>query len=175
MAAQQDPRYSSSEEEILDAPDEIPHMEGLISPHQGEDLTAPATRDIKTLMHNIRVFFNADLNIIREDITVVTARVQATEDSIHSITQQQTSTNEPMQQLLATNKVMQIRIDTLDDARRCKNLKIRGITETIGEQKLPHLIRLHLPTLLPQRSAGGIQIDGCFRFAKSSRAPAGTP
>ncbi|CAH2294236.1 Hypothetical predicted protein [Pelobates cultripes] len=78
-------------------------------------------------MHNIRAFFNADLNIIRKDITVVTARVQATKDSIHSITQQ-TSTNE----LLATNKVMQIRIDTLDDARRRKNLKIRGTSKSIA-------------------------------------------
>ncbi|CAH2250773.1 Hypothetical predicted protein [Pelobates cultripes] len=115
MAAQQDLLYSSSEEKILNAPDEIPHTESLISTHQGEDRTAPATRgDIKTLMHNIRAFFNADLNIKREDITGVTARVQATEDSIHSITQQQTSTKEQMQQLLAANKAMQIRLDTTE-------------------------------------------------------------
>ncbi|CAH2299746.1 Hypothetical predicted protein [Pelobates cultripes] len=126
-------------------------------------------------MNNIRVFLNAALNILRDDITVVTARVQATEDCIHSITQQQTSTKEQMQQLQATNKAMQIRIDTMDDAQRCKNLKIRGITETISDQELPDLIRRLLCTLLTQQSARGIQIDGCFRLAKSSRTPAGAP
>ncbi|CAH2282875.1 Hypothetical predicted protein [Pelobates cultripes] len=78
-----------------------------------------------------------------------------------------------MQQLLATNKAMQVRTDTLDYARRRKNLKIRGIVETIDEQELPHLIRQLLSTLLPQHSTRGIQIDGSFRLTKSSSAPAG--
>ncbi|CAH2311574.1 Hypothetical predicted protein [Pelobates cultripes] len=65
MTPQIDAYYTSSEDEILDAPDEIPCSKSIISPQGGEDLTAPATKgDIKALMSNIRAFFNADLNVI---------------------------------------------------------------------------------------------------------------
>ncbi|CAH2294353.1 Hypothetical predicted protein, partial [Pelobates cultripes] len=78
------------------------------SPQREEDLTAPATKgDIKALLTNIRTFFNADLNIIREDITVVTARLQANEDAITSLAQKQESTNEHLLQLQASHKSMQ--------------------------------------------------------------------
>ncbi|CAH2246591.1 Hypothetical predicted protein [Pelobates cultripes] len=108
MAPQIDAYSTSSEEELLDAPDEIPCSGSMHSPQREEDLTAPATKgDIKALLTNIRAFFNADLNIIREDITVVTARLQANEDAITSLAQKQESTNEHLLQLQAAHKSMQ--------------------------------------------------------------------
>ncbi|CAH2315132.1 Hypothetical predicted protein [Pelobates cultripes] len=167
---------TSSEEEILDAPDEIPCPGSMNSPQREEDLTAPATKgDIKALLTNIRAFFNADLNIMCEDITVVTARLQANEDAITSLAQKQESTNEHLLQLQASHKSMQVRLDTQDDARRRNNLKIRGIAESVTDQELPHFLRRLWTTLLPQRSAKSIQVDGCYRLAKSNRAPAGVP
>ncbi|CAH2220607.1 Hypothetical predicted protein [Pelobates cultripes] len=108
MAPHIDAYSTSSEEEILDAPDEIPCPGSMNSPQREEDLTAPATKgDIKALLTNIRAFFNADLNIMREDITVVTARLQANEDAITSLAQKQESTNEHLLQLQASHKSMQ--------------------------------------------------------------------
>ncbi|CAH2300910.1 Hypothetical predicted protein [Pelobates cultripes] len=68
MAAPPDSPYSSSEEEGLDAPNEIPHTVGHIATLPAEDLQALATKgDIKALMNNI-LAFNADLDIIRENV-----------------------------------------------------------------------------------------------------------
>ncbi|CAH2282956.1 Hypothetical predicted protein [Pelobates cultripes] len=144
IAPQPDPHDSTSEEELLDAHDDIP-------PQEGEDLTAPGTKgDIKALMNNSRAFFNADLNIIREDMTGVTAGVQTNEDNISFIAQKQRDTNELIQQLQAAHKALQVRLDTLDDARRHNNLKIRGIAESVTKHKLPHFLKHLLATLLPQ-------------------------
>ncbi|CAH2284931.1 Hypothetical predicted protein [Pelobates cultripes] len=118
MAVPPDSPYSSSKDEVLDAPDDIPRTEGLDSSPQMEDLAALATKgDIKALMHNISAFFNADLDIIREDMTVVTARVTVTEESISSLTQYQESNTEQICQLQAAHKAVQVQIASLEDTR----------------------------------------------------------
>ncbi|CAH2292507.1 Hypothetical predicted protein [Pelobates cultripes] len=148
MAPPLDSPYSSSEDEVLDAPDDITRSEGSDPLPLTKDLQAPATKgDIKAIMNNISAFFNADLDIIREDMSVVTARV--------------------------THKAVQIQIDLLEDTRRCADLKVRGIVETVDDQELPHFLRRLSASIVPQCSAKGIQIDSCFILVKSARASAG--
>ncbi|CAH2245516.1 Hypothetical predicted protein [Pelobates cultripes] len=66
----------SSEDELLDAPYTISETWSLNTPQSTEDLDTPATNgDILELMKNIRAFFNSDLNVVREEITAVTARI----------------------------------------------------------------------------------------------------
>ncbi|CAH2254865.1 Hypothetical predicted protein [Pelobates cultripes] len=127
MAAQPDPHYSSSDGDLLNAPNKIHQTEGLISSHQEKDV-----------------------DIIHENISVVTARVQAKEDNISSIQQKQTGTNELVLQLQASHKAMQVRINTLDDAQKRNNLNIIIITESIDEHELPHLLKRLFTTFLPQ-------------------------
>ncbi|CAH2330082.1 Hypothetical predicted protein, partial [Pelobates cultripes] len=112
---------------------------------------------------------NADLDIIREDITMVMARVQANKDNISSIAQKQTSTNELIHKLQASHTAMQVRIVILDEAWRRKNLKIRGSAESINDNKLSNFLRRLMSTLLHQHSAKGIQVDRCFRLTKSNK------
>ncbi|CAH2252432.1 Hypothetical predicted protein [Pelobates cultripes] len=123
MVVPQDSHYSSSKEEILDAPDDITHTEGLITSQLKQDVTALGTKgDIKAQMNNIRAFFNADL-------------VWANEDNVSSIAQQQTGNKDLIQQLQASQKTMLVRMDMLEDTRCHNNLKIGGIAETVDEHE----------------------------------------
>ncbi|CAH2276125.1 Hypothetical predicted protein [Pelobates cultripes] len=76
MAPPVDLPYSSSEVEVLNTPNDILRSESSNLFSLREDLQAPATKgDIQALMNNIRAFFNADLDIIMEDVSAVTVRV----------------------------------------------------------------------------------------------------
>ncbi|CAH2327949.1 Hypothetical predicted protein [Pelobates cultripes] len=141
MVAPPDSPYTFSEE-VMDATDKIPHTVGNLSTPLTEDLTAPATKgDIKALMNNIHAFYNADLDIIQEDITVVTTRVRATEEHLSTVAHQQENSNEQIQSLQAAHRAFQIKMDTLENTQRRNNLKIRGIAETVNDHEMPHFIR----------------------------------
>ncbi|CAH2294565.1 Hypothetical predicted protein [Pelobates cultripes] len=90
MTSPADSTCPSSEDKILKAPDDIPRSESSKLCSLKEDLQAPATMgDIQALMNNIRAFFNAGVDITREDISMVTAKVRGAEESVTSVAQRQ--------------------------------------------------------------------------------------
>ncbi|CAH2321731.1 Hypothetical predicted protein [Pelobates cultripes] len=89
-----------TEADPLDVPDAIPDTASLNAPLPVAELNTAATKaDILELMRNIRKFFNADLAIVREEITAIRAQVQATEGNISATAQRQTGAAEQQAQL----------------------------------------------------------------------------
>ncbi|CAH2248851.1 Hypothetical predicted protein [Pelobates cultripes] len=79
MAALPDHLSSSSEEDLVDAPDAKPGAEQPVIYLQLENRGALATKgDIMNL-----VVFRADLAVVREELTAITDRVKATEQIRH--------------------------------------------------------------------------------------------
>ncbi|CAH2319282.1 Hypothetical predicted protein [Pelobates cultripes] len=105
MVAQRDSRSSvSSAEDTLDAPDNIPDTGDLNTSLSTEDLNTTATKgDILDLMKNMRAFFNADLAVVREEISAMMARIQVAEEDASSIAQRQVCAAEQTTLLQATS------------------------------------------------------------------------
>ncbi|CAH2283283.1 Hypothetical predicted protein [Pelobates cultripes] len=116
---------SSSKKELLDAPDPI---QGAVHPEellQSKDRGAQATKgDIMNLMVHIHTFFHANLAVVQEELMAVTDRVKAMEKDVSSLSQHQADVVEQIRHLQASHKAIQARLETMDDARLCNNLKI---------------------------------------------------
>ncbi|CAH2225401.1 Hypothetical predicted protein [Pelobates cultripes] len=66
---------TSSDADPLNVPDAIPDPGGLNTHLSAAEFNTPATKgDILELMTNMRKFFNADLAVVREEITEITAQ-----------------------------------------------------------------------------------------------------
>ncbi|CAH2319674.1 Hypothetical predicted protein, partial [Pelobates cultripes] len=58
----------------------------------------------------------------------------------------------------------QRRMAAMENRRRCKNVKIRGIPEQIGTVEIPHLVRRLLTHLFSAKQAKLMALDGCYRL-----------
>ncbi|CAH2300957.1 Hypothetical predicted protein [Pelobates cultripes] len=79
------------------------------------------------------------------------------------------NSKELIQQLQAAHKAVQVRLDNLEDSRRCNNLKIRRIAEKVDDHELLHFVRRLMASLMPQDAAKWIKLHGCLRLTKSGR------
>ncbi|CAH2295763.1 Hypothetical predicted protein [Pelobates cultripes] len=129
MAETADPQSSSSEEEALDAPDPIQQTADPLST-LGDLGTSDTKGDIQK---NLRTMFRKDIEVLQEEVTTVTDRVRATEEDITSIAPCQQVKGEKLQHLQSLHQTLEARMDGLDDGRRCTNIKIRGIAESIDD------------------------------------------
>ncbi|CAH2284376.1 Hypothetical predicted protein [Pelobates cultripes] len=66
------------------------------------------------------------------------------------------------------------RLDTEEDWHRSRNIKIRGIPETVSQDDLPHFVERLLATLLTPQQVTAAAIDVVYRIPRAAKAPAGT-
>ncbi|CAH2292842.1 Hypothetical predicted protein [Pelobates cultripes] len=79
------------------------------------------------------------------------------------------------EEIMALQQKLANRVDALDDYHKCKNLKLRGIAETVEDEELPHFVRRLLTTLLPQRQVKSLPIESCHQLPTLNKTPAGVP
>ncbi|CAH2223572.1 Hypothetical predicted protein [Pelobates cultripes] len=158
MAAPPANQDSSSEsEELLDAPDPIPEA-AQSTPHTlTGDRGALATKgDIIDLMVQLWSFFRADLVVVQEEVTAVTAA----EENITSLSQAQAGTSEHVRQIQTSLEDVQKRLNAMDDTCTRKNLKVRGVAESVTPEELPHYFRCLFAALLPHKHTKQALADG---------------
>ncbi|CAH2325546.1 Hypothetical predicted protein [Pelobates cultripes] len=92
--------------------------------------------------------FTAELNLVKTEVQAVAARVQATEEDVQDLNQGMTTLNYSVQQLGALHASLSTRVDQLDDRGRQRNIKIRGIADSLTPDEIPHFIRRLAVTIL---------------------------
>ncbi|CAH2324101.1 Hypothetical predicted protein [Pelobates cultripes] len=159
----------------MDELDEFPGSGGLHHPSSGEDSELPSTKgDIKALLRNHRMMFTADVATLRVEIQTVEGRVKTMEGNSEDLTAQCIQLEAQNTELQRNQSHLTSRLDTLEDRHRSKNLKIRGIPETVTPSNLPQYSRRLIASLLTPHQANLAVIDGVYRIPRAARAPADT-
>ncbi|CAH2223717.1 Hypothetical predicted protein [Pelobates cultripes] len=163
--ADQHAEISSSEEEAsLDTLDKIPQAGGLHMESSDEENNTPATKgDIKSLLHDIRKMFQADLAILREDMLSLTSRIKAAEETTTLAAEQKRLTDS---QATITQKMTEY-----EDCNCSKNTKIKGIPTSVEKSELPQHMRRLIQHILPHKQARNILIDNIYRIRRQGRLP----
>ncbi|CAH2303219.1 Hypothetical predicted protein [Pelobates cultripes] len=110
---------------------------------------------IRELMADHHKKISADVASIRDTLQGLNGRLGAVE---HTTQVQDTHIKELQQEILALrnlSKQNDLRFAELEDKRRLKHLKIRGITDTVTDSELPHFVR-RLLTFQAQRDRSAV-------------------
>ncbi|CAH2296291.1 Hypothetical predicted protein [Pelobates cultripes] len=138
------------------------------------DLGAPATKgDILGLLKHLRTWFRTHIALLCEEVTAITDRVKAKEEDISSIAQSLSDAMERMKQLQGSHQALKTRVDAMEDARRCTNIKVRGIAKSINDTELPHFIRRLMSEILHPKQVKILQLEGTG--GRSPRRPPSIP
>ncbi|CAH2284534.1 Hypothetical predicted protein [Pelobates cultripes] len=136
----------------------------------------PASKaDIIHLLKELKAQSAADVALIREDLSAMTARIQAVEVNEAATTAKIETLQREMAQLKKTSTILENKVAALEDAKRQRNLRTRGIPEAVQDPKVTHYLRRLLASLLFQAKAKSILLEFHFRIPKPPRAPADVP
>ncbi|CAH2319468.1 Hypothetical predicted protein [Pelobates cultripes] len=167
-----DSASASSAEQLLDELDDFPGTGGLHSVSSDEDNDLPSTKgDIKALLCNIRSLFVADMAVLREEIHTVEGRVRKMEAESQGLATCCVQLEAHNTELQRTQTLLTTRLDamdTMEDRHRSRNVKIRGVPETVTQG---YLGRLLASLLTPQQMKTALT----DRIPRAARAPADTP
>ncbi|CAH2249643.1 Hypothetical predicted protein [Pelobates cultripes] len=98
------------------------------SPHllqaEGDDLASATKCNIRQLLHEMKQMFDSDIDLAQTEIQAVTTRVQAMEEDIMGLCQEENSMGHTLCQLQSAHTVVQTKLDTIKDHSRQK--KSRG-------------------------------------------------
>ncbi|CAH2327305.1 Hypothetical predicted protein [Pelobates cultripes] len=118
-----------SEDQAMDELDEFPSSGGLHL-HSSEDSELPSTKgDIKALLRNFCMLFATDVATLREEIQAVEGRVKTTEGDTKNLAARCVHLEAQNTEIQHSQSQITTR---LNDRHRSRNLKIRGISETVA-------------------------------------------
>ncbi|CAH2285971.1 Hypothetical predicted protein [Pelobates cultripes] len=133
--------------------------------------TKPKTQtDILDLYDCIRKLLDADIALLKEEVWAISEWVRVAEEDVSDLKRGLSSLEETVHNLQSSNTNTNLRVDSCEDRDRRKNLKIRGVSDTVASEELPHLNSRLLASELPTKMAKWIVLDGVYRIAKSPRA-----
>ncbi|CAH2224377.1 Hypothetical predicted protein [Pelobates cultripes] len=136
----------------------------------------PASKaDIIYLLKELKAQSAADMALIREDLGTMTARIQAVEVNEAATTPKIETLQREMAQMKQTSTILENKVAALEDAKRQRNLRIRGIPEAVQDPDVTHYLRRLLASLLLPANAKSILLEFHFRIPKPPRAPADVP
>ncbi|CAH2316199.1 Hypothetical predicted protein [Pelobates cultripes] len=165
MAPQMESRYNSSSEASVS--EEGDYGERAMSRPTHSPAKHPITEETpRDMLGELRRNIAADIGKFREEISSVSARLQNTELNAAA---QDTRLGTVEQQLLALQKVQrehQESMAVLEDKRRWKNIKVRGLPDAVETDELPHLFRRMFSTLFTARQAKGMSLDSWYRISR---------
>ncbi|CAH2322179.1 Hypothetical predicted protein [Pelobates cultripes] len=152
---------SASEDEYLgDMPTQISQRrQQTVPPRQPEQQLATKV-DLSGMVTDLKAFFTAELAGLKSELNALTGRIQATEDGVQDLKNQQDATAAQTLELAATCTQLNARMGQLEDAARQRNLKVRGIPDTITAEELPYLIKRLLQATFPPKQARSMTLDG---------------
>ncbi|CAH2249283.1 Hypothetical predicted protein [Pelobates cultripes] len=164
------------EEQAMDKLDEFRGSGGLHHPSSDEDSELPSTKgDIKALLRNLRMMFAADVATLPEETQTVEGRVKTMEGNLEDLTAQCIQLEAQNTELQRNQSHLTSCLDALEDRHRSRNVKIRGIPETVTPSDLLQYSRRLLASLLTPHQANLAVIDGVYRIPRATRALADTP
>ncbi|CAH2284890.1 Hypothetical predicted protein [Pelobates cultripes] len=135
----------------------------------------PASKaDIIHLLKELKAQSAADVALIREDLGAMTARIQAVEVNEVATTAKIETLQREMAQMKKTSTILENKAAALEDAKRQRNLRIRGIPEAVQDSEVAYYLRRLLASLLLQAKAKSILLEFHFRIPKPP-APADVP
>ncbi|CAH2246063.1 Hypothetical predicted protein [Pelobates cultripes] len=137
-------------------------------PARGKDLTPATRQDIAELLLEMRQLHAADLELLKTDLTAVTARTQASEEAILDLRQEAQGFKESIIQLQSSQANLTNRADIAEDRHRQVNIKI---PDSVGITELPHYLRRLTTSLLPHTKAKKLTFEGFFHIPKPRQAP----
>ncbi|CAH2325857.1 Hypothetical predicted protein [Pelobates cultripes] len=136
----------------------------------------PASKaDIIHLLKELKAQSAADVALIREDLGAMSARIQAVEVNEAATTAKIETLQREMAQMKKTSTILENKVAALEDAKRHRNLRLRGIPEAVQDSEVAHYLRRLLASLLSQAKAKSILLEFHFRIPKPPRAPADVP
>ncbi|CAH2312661.1 Hypothetical predicted protein [Pelobates cultripes] len=171
-----DSASASSAEQLLDELDDFPDTGGLHSVSSDEDNDLPSTKgDIKALLCNIRSLFAADMAVLREEIHTMEGRMRKTEAESQGLAARCVQLEAHNTELQRAQALLTTRLDAMEDRHRRRNVKIRGVPETVTQEGIQgYLGRLLASLLTPQQMKTALT-DRSYRIPRAARAPADTP
>ncbi|CAH2324523.1 Hypothetical predicted protein [Pelobates cultripes] len=102
----------------------------------------------------------------REEINGVSARLQHTELNTADHENRIQTMERQMAALQREQTQAKENMAVMEDKRRWKNIKTRGLPDTLEPAEFPHLFRRMLNTLFPAKQAKAIPLDGWYRIPK---------
>ncbi|CAH2296082.1 Hypothetical predicted protein [Pelobates cultripes] len=162
---------TSSGEQILDELDDFPGTGELHSISSDKDNKLPSTKgDIKAPLCNICSLFTADIAVLREEILTMETEVDSQGLTVWCIQLEDQNVELQRNQTLLTT-----RLDAVEDRHRIRNIKIKGVPETVTQDDLPWYIGRFLTSLLTPQQTKTVLTDGVYRIPRDARAPADIP
>ncbi|CAH2284000.1 Hypothetical predicted protein [Pelobates cultripes] len=127
----------------------------------------PVTEDIlRSLLDELRRNIATDIGQFREEINGVSARRQHTELNSADHENRIQTLERQMAALQRDQTQAKEDLAVMEDRRRWKNIKIRGLPDTLAPAELPHLFRRMLTALFPAKQAKAMPLDGWYRIPK---------
>ncbi|CAH2301867.1 Hypothetical predicted protein [Pelobates cultripes] len=102
------------------------------------------------MLKEMKVFFAADIALVKEDFEVMTARVRALEDDGDITRGKQDDLKTKVNRLQQINLSMEGRLAVLQDSKQQRNLRISGVPEDITNNEVPHYLHRMLSSMPSQ-------------------------
>ncbi|CAH2311644.1 Hypothetical predicted protein [Pelobates cultripes] len=108
------------------------------------------------MVSDLKAFFTSELAVLKEKLGTLTGQIRATEDEVHDLRVKQDSTTKQVLEISTTCEQLNARVGQLEDSSCQRNLKVRGIPETISVEELPQFIRRLFSAILPPKQDKGL-------------------
>ncbi|CAH2285839.1 Hypothetical predicted protein [Pelobates cultripes] len=154
---------SASEDDYLsDMP--TPQRKRQTAPPRQSEPPLATKADLSGMVTDLKAFFTAELAGLKMELSTLTGRMRATEEAVQDLRAQHNATAKQTQELATTCSQLNARMGQLEDMARQRNIKVRGIPDTVTADELPLLIKRLLQAALPSKQAKGLTLDSLFRI-----------
>ncbi|CAH2285909.1 Hypothetical predicted protein, partial [Pelobates cultripes] len=107
--------------------------------------------------------------------STVDGRVKKVEEGTQGLTTQSQKLEAQNAELQHTQSSLTNSLESMEDRHRSRNVKIRGIPETVIPEDLTQYARRLIATILTPQQEKQTMIDGVYRIPRATRAPADSP
>ncbi|CAH2302574.1 Hypothetical predicted protein [Pelobates cultripes] len=126
---------------------------------------APVTETaLKALLDELRRNIATDISAFRDKINGVSACLHNAEVTTAGYETRLTILEWELTVLRSEQAKAQHCMATMEDRRRWKNIKVRGLPDTVTTAEITHLIRRLLAQLFPAKQAKQMMLDSCNRL-----------
>ncbi|CAH2315099.1 Hypothetical predicted protein [Pelobates cultripes] len=167
------PSCSSSETSLTD----LRELETLTRSKQAykpsdQKTGVPVTEStLKALLDELRHNIATDISAFREEISRVSSRLHDMEVTTAGHETRLTTLKRELSALKCEQAKTQHHMAAIEDRRRCKNVKVRGLPDTVAIAEIPHLIQRLLTQLFSTKPAKLMTLDGCYRLPVPPAVP----
>ncbi|CAH2328281.1 Hypothetical predicted protein [Pelobates cultripes] len=133
---------SASEDEYLsDMPTQTPQRKQQTAPPRQSEPPLSTKVGLSSMVNDLKAFLTAELAGLKMELSTLTGRMRATEEVIQDLRAQHDATAKQTQELVTTCSQLNARVGQLKDMVRQRNIKLKGIPDTVTADELLHLIK----------------------------------